>query len=332
MIEQYISELLFKYDSVILPGFGAFVLKYSPSSIHPIENRICPPAKYVSFDPTLKSNDGILANYLSEKERVPFFDACTMILGFVEQTNKSLEEGNEIVLAKLGTMSRSEDGISFTPDTTVNYNPEAFGMEEIVSAPILRDDIKARIQEQFDNKIRPVTQRKRIPRVAVWITVIVVIMGGAIGALFIIQPAFISNINLSALFKKSEMKDTSIVVATTKQNVETDLKADVRSDDTAVPDSSTVQNNSADLNKPATQAVSAGNFHIISASFRVKENADRYVLTLQQQGYNSSQLIFLPEKVMYVVSYNSFATKAEAAQALEKIRSTVNASAWILNH
>jgi nucleoid DNA-binding protein len=330
MIEQYISELLFKYDTVILPGFGAFVLTYSPSTIHPVENKISPPAKHVSFDPSQKNNDGILANYLSEKEKVSFFDACAMILEFVEKTNNSLAEGKEIVLDKLGVLSRSLDGFSFIADTSVNYNHEAFGMEEIISAPILRDEVKVKMQEQFDNKVNSVKTRKSFPKVAVWIMIIVVVLGGATGALFIIKPAFMNDLNLSSLFKPAENKSIPVAVTRQNQNVQTDIKADMHSNDTANTDSSTVQN-TPPAQKATTEKPSSGKYHIISASFRVKENAENYAQTLHQQGYDS-EAIFLKEKEMYVVSYNSFATLTEANEALEKIRSTVNANAWLLNN
>jgi hypothetical protein len=335
MIEQYICELLYKYDSVILPGFGAFILTSAPSVIHQFDSKISPPAKFIAFDTSQKNNDGILANYLSEKEKVSFFDACSLILNFVEQTNKSLDEGNQIILAKIGTLSKTCEGISFIPDTSVNYNQEAFGMDEVVFSPILRDDVKEKLQKQYAEKVQLMEKRKNFPKVAVWLLIAVVLIGGTAGALLIIKPAFINNINLTGLFKHDENKDNLPGVTKPGQNLRTNDTKDLRSADTLKADSiksdsSTVQNISSNQNDTSMKTVS-GRFYIISASFRVKENSENYVQTLKEKGYNS-QVIFLQDKGMYVVSYNSFATQAEAEQALSKIRETVNPGAWLLNN
>lgn len=335
MIEQKISELLNKYDSVILPGFGSFVLKYADSVIHPVENKISPPAKYVSFDVSIKTNDGILANYLSEKEKISFFDACSLILDFVEGIIKSLDEGNQIVLAKIGTLSKSSEGISFIPDTSVNYNSEAFGMEEIISAPILRDDVKEKIQAQYAEKKQFSKERKSFPKVALWILIIVVLGGAATAALFIIKPSFINNFNLAGLSKHQVNKGNPIAINQQKRSVESKQKAVIHSSDTLKADTikkdtSAAQHNSIKQNK-ITEQISKGRFYIISASFRIKENAENYVNTLNQKGYDS-KVIFLQEKGLYVVSYNSFTTKSDAEQALTNIKNTVNSSAWILNN
>jgi hypothetical protein len=37
-IEQYISELLYKYDCVIVPGLGGFVANYKSATIQPIQS------------------------------------------------------------------------------------------------------------------------------------------------------------------------------------------------------------------------------------------------------------------------------------------------------
>ncbi len=328
MIEQYISELLFRYDSVILPGFGAFVLKDSPSTIHPVENKISPPAKFISFDPALKNNDGILANYLSEKEKISFFDACSVILEFVEKTNRALNEGKEIILDKIGKLSKSNDVIAFVPDTAINYNPDTFGMEEIISSPILRDEVKIKMQEQYDNKLQIAKARRSFPKVAVWLTIIVVLLGGTTGAIFIIKPDFITNLNLSELFSKSENKGNTIAMNQQNKNDKPATKTIAHTSDSIAPDSS-AQQNSTDTNTRVTQAVS-GRFYVISASFKIQSNAENFSRTLRQKQYDS-QVISVPEKGMFVVSYNSFATLDEAQQALTTIRNSENASAWILN-
>jgi nucleoid DNA-binding protein len=51
-----IVELLHNNDCVILPSFGAFVLKKRSAKV--VGNEFIPPAKNVSFNSMLKENDG----------------------------------------------------------------------------------------------------------------------------------------------------------------------------------------------------------------------------------------------------------------------------------
>ena len=328
MFEQYISELLFKYDSIILPGFGAFVLQYIPASIQPIENKLSPPTKIISFDATQNLNDGILANHISEKKRISFIEANSEILVFVNEINKKLSEYKPVILQKIGSFTKSTNNkISFTPDTSVNYNMESFGMAEIVSAPIIRDDIKERLQKQFSENKRTAKQKKGFSKVAILIAIIVVVLCGSIGTLIIIKPAFIHEFSL---FKSSE-KNKKII---SKEKYIIQKDSNKNGNKTAV--------NIAKTDTPAVKEIlsetkSTENktgekyFYIISATFRVKENAEKYAATLKEKNY-APQLIFLEDKKLYAVSYNSYSAQSEAKQALSKINSSENPSAWILYH
>ena len=57
-IFKHIVDLLYNNDCVILPGFGAFVLKNK--SAFRKGDEFFPPSKYVSFNSMLKENDGLL--------------------------------------------------------------------------------------------------------------------------------------------------------------------------------------------------------------------------------------------------------------------------------
>jgi len=312
MFEQYINGLLYKYDTVIVPGFGAFVLKYTSSTILHDEQKLTPSAKYVTFDPSIKNNDGILADYISEKERIPFFDACGKILAFVEELNKNIAEGKQVKFEKIGVFSKATDNsISFISDTSINYNIDAFGMEEISFTPILRDDIKERLQKQFAEKIRPVKEKRKFSKAAIWILAIVIIAGCSTAALLIIKLA------TPVAYKQYDEKKQSVIKKEVvsaniikSDTIKTRLKHNIRS---------------ATSEQPVT-----GNFYIISASFLIKENAYNYAQTLRQKGYNSI-VIFIQDKGLHVVSCNSYLSQAEAEQALPKIR-TENPGAWILKY
>lgn len=329
MIEQYISDLLFKFDTVILPGFGAFVLKYQPATLDTSINQLLPPSKIVSFDISLKNNDGILANYISEKEKISFFEACSVILAFVEETNKTLNTGNKVIMHKVGTFSKSTDNaILFSSDTSTNYNLETFGMSSVDIPSVIPGNIPATLQQSASVNTIPLHKKRHFPKAAIWVLIIVVILGGSGAALFILKPEFIQDLKISELLGHVDNNENSEIKPDQKVSEKHEVQKENLPKDTTAKDTSS-QNNIAQNNQ--TVQNTNGNFHIISASFRIKENADNYVQTLKQKGYDSKSF-FLNDKGLYVVSYNSYATKAEADEALLKIQSTENANAWILNH
>jgi len=332
MLAIYICELLNRYDNVTLPGLGTFVLKYIPAYIHPIENKLTSPIKQVTFDPSVIKNDGILANYISEKEKISFVDACKKIIVFVEKINKTLVEGNEIKLDKIGVFSKGQGNtLLFVPDTSVNYNQETFGLREINAVPILRNDIKERIQKHFSEKTQPSDVKRRLPKVAILILTIVIIIVCCSAALLIINPDFIKNINLVGFFKKSEKNVDTLAFKEPKKNeIFSVTSKDVKSLDSVKTDTIDIQTIKNEKINTSNQ-LAKGVYYIISASFRIKENADNYALTLRQKNYNS-EVIYLPDKALYVVSYNSFSSKIEAEQALLKIVSVGNPDAWILEY
>ena len=48
-ITPYIKELLFENNSLVVPGFGALTLKYSPSTIEHVQGLLNPPTKSINF-------------------------------------------------------------------------------------------------------------------------------------------------------------------------------------------------------------------------------------------------------------------------------------------
>jgi 2',3'-cyclic-nucleotide 2'-phosphodiesterase (5'-nucleotidase family) len=69
-IEQYISQLLFRYQCVTVPGFGAFLTEFQSAQLDENSHSFYPPKKMVSFNPFIKNNDGLLANHLAQAEKI----------------------------------------------------------------------------------------------------------------------------------------------------------------------------------------------------------------------------------------------------------------------
>jgi len=99
-INQYIKELLFLNDCVIIPEFGGFITNYKPASI--VNNQFFPPAKEIAFNNKLISNDGLLVNYIADIEGINYFEAKQKLETFVEETQLNLERNRNVYLEGIG--------------------------------------------------------------------------------------------------------------------------------------------------------------------------------------------------------------------------------------
>ena len=82
-IPLYISELLYVSDCVIIPGLGGFVANSRSAFLNPAQHTFNPPVRRIAFNASLRTNDGLLANYVSRREGITYGDAVTKIKYFV---------------------------------------------------------------------------------------------------------------------------------------------------------------------------------------------------------------------------------------------------------
>ncbi|HOM90619.1 MAG TPA: SPOR domain-containing protein, partial [Bacteroidia bacterium] len=103
-IGNYIFELLHQHDCVIVPQFGGFVARYKNATIHPVQHLFSPPSKIVAFNSDLTTNDGLLANYISQKLLLSYSDSCKLINDFVTLCKAQLEANQRIQIEKIGVL------------------------------------------------------------------------------------------------------------------------------------------------------------------------------------------------------------------------------------
>ena len=56
-LSTYISDLLYRYECVIIPGFGAFLTRNQSAWIDEASNTFYPPSKVISFNRQLQANE-----------------------------------------------------------------------------------------------------------------------------------------------------------------------------------------------------------------------------------------------------------------------------------
>jgi len=146
MLSNYIRDLLYRYESVVIPDFGRINTETISARIDENNHTFYPPSKKLSFDSESKENDALLANYIAEVDNISE-EASLNFLKF--EVNEWMEKlkNQDLALENIGSFSMNESGtIVFEPDAKSNFLTDSFGMTEIEKNVASRD-----LESQFDN-------------------------------------------------------------------------------------------------------------------------------------------------------------------------------------
>ena len=305
-LETYISDLLYRYECVIIPQFGAFLTQAVSAKVHESTNAFYPPKKVLSFNEQLKQNDGLLAKYIADVEKIPYETAVVKLSKKTKALKSYLAEGETLTFKNIGDLSlTNEDKITFTPSYHLNYLTDAFGLSQLVSPSISREVYKEEVEAI--EKVVPITitpeKRKSKPYLKyAAIALIALTLGG-----FTASNYYVNQIEQHNLLAQEEANKA----------IENKVQEATFIIDNPLP--------AVTLNVTKQ----TGNFHIVAGAFRFEENCDKKLNQLKDLGY-SARKIGENRYGLHQVIYSSYETRAEAQQALYDIRTNENKDAWLL--
>ena len=322
-IEEAISELLFEYDCVIIPGFGGFIGNYSPAVILSSNHTFVPPSKSILFNINLKHNDGLLATHLSGKENITYREALNGIEIVVRQWNLSLHSGERVELTNLGQLFKDQEGnLMFTQVNEVNYLQESYGLNSFVSPAIRRDGYQRKLEKKISGYLDPSVKNRRIlPRLVKWAAILVIPVSAA--AILGITHFDVIRI-LSANYAGILFPESSKIPVKDKL-----AKSPVKSNSQAITVIQQVVPAKPPPEKPEIQTVKPEPFSIIVGAFKFKENAENLVSDLKQKGYDAA-IVDQTKTGLYRVKLSSFSDKDDAVRQLALVRSGAFSGAWLL--
>lgn len=110
------------HDCVIVPRFGGFVLREVSASWRANENLFCPMHREISFNTTLRYNDGLLTEAYMKAYKVDFQKACRMIEDDVDEIKNGLYRGVKVELGPIGFISLGKENQLIFRSTDSGYN------------------------------------------------------------------------------------------------------------------------------------------------------------------------------------------------------------------
>lgn len=131
-LNEYIEELLYKHQCVIIPKFGAFISNRKSARLFE-DKTFVPPKRELTFNASLHSNDGLLIKYISETSGVDYNLVEDYVNLTVEGWKKILQQGENLTLNNIGVLRQTPEGrLAFEVFEDVNYLTDSFGMSAFV--------------------------------------------------------------------------------------------------------------------------------------------------------------------------------------------------------
>ncbi|GAB4133859.1 MAG: SPOR domain-containing protein [Bacteroidia bacterium] len=355
-ISHFISELLFRHDCVIVPGFGGFACTYASARIHPGQHTFYPPSKQIVFNKHLQQNDGLLANAIATGTGCTFEEAMRQISEFTAQIRNMLNEGKRIELAHIGSLfADPEKNICFESDPDVNFLMDSFGLASFQSMPIIRETYTEK-KKAIDRVDRTIETPRTAPEVKRTSLAKRIVAAALILPVVAIAAWVGYNMNTTGegfagmgLFHKTVPNYKPVQWVNQKNfAAKQDQKTSIQADANGIAyitleDNSTAlvvnfnkvaaeSTNVAQQNTPLTSSVVAQHqndrFFIIGGCFAVAENAEKFRNELLNKGYKPEVLSNIKSNLTHI-SIAGFSSKVEAEAMLQQIRKDLP-EAWLL--
>jgi hypothetical protein len=328
-LSPYIAELLKTNDCVIVPDFGGFIANFHSSGYDERGDQFSPPSKEIIFSSKLKKNDGLLVNFVGEREGVGYFEARKIVAEFVSETIFELENGKTINLDEIGTLCYDQhENFLFEVDQKANFRVDTFGLESIYF-PLIAGKHTQLPRTVFRDK-DPEPQKRKYPVVKyalVGLPILALLYFIPLkklvnygeshqsisntASLSVTDSPVVPNPGTAPMSALSEPKAEKSASGN-REEVKT---AEPLADHAPVTPKITPPDQIAALNTVAN--VSTGRYHVVGGCFKVKENADNLADKLVKQGYPA--VVSKHGKEFFKVTVESFETRKEAEQRLSKI-------------
>lgn len=302
-IANYVNDLLYRYDCVIIPDFGGFVTNKIGAKINEHTHVFYPPTKQISFNTYLKHNDGLLANYIASTEKISFETANERIADTVTKWEEALKT-SPIQIASVGSLSFNDnDQLIFEPDMGSNFLIESFGLDKVEASVVER----LTLEPEPLISIEPTNKEKKYKK---GVSTFFKYSAAAVVATLLTTAVIVYNTN------KNEQEQEDIF-AIEQKKIEQKIQQATFVIDIPLPAIS------LNIAKETTK-----NFHVIVGAFQISGNAKKKANELLNKGFKS-EIIGKNKWGLTQVSCGGFETSSEAKKALKQAKRMGYKDAWI---
>ena len=309
-IEKHISDLLYRYQCVTVPGFGAFLTETVSAHVTGSASSFFPPKKVVSFNANVKNNDGLLANHVALQEKMSYELAVIKIGDVVNEWTYLLQNRNRVVLKNIGEISvNNEMNWVFEPANTVNYLTDSFGLSSFVSPEITREILKQEVEALEENTPIIFTPERKKDYSYLKYAAIFVVMLGAGGFGY-------------KTYYDQQIETKTLAV---QKNVQEKVQQQIQQATFVI--SAPVEAVELSVAAPVEEKMP---YHLVAGAYRSEVNANKAIAELKAAGFENAKMLPINKHNLYPVVYGSFKNLNEAQTERKNIQKSHNAEAWLL--
>ena len=314
-IEKYISGLLYRYQCVSIPGFGAFLSEWQSAQIAEGHNSFVPPRKVISFNSHIKTNDGLLANHISLQEKISYESALAKIQTQGVFWLEKLQNKEVLILENIGEVfSNSENNLVFKPNTSVNYLMDSFGLSGFNSPEIIRE-----------NQTQNTTETISIPQtIAENETPVIPLVQTKPSTNWLKYAAVIALFSSAGTYGYKMYYDYTIDQKTilVEKSVQEKVNQKLQEATFVLP------NPMAAVDLTLEEKPNA-KYHVVAGAYRSEQNAEKAMKLLVSQGFEA-HLLTKNKYGLIPVAFGSYSNLKEAQNLKLQIKAKDSIDAWLL--
>ena len=322
IISQYINDLLFQHECVIVPQFGAFVSQEKAATVDTNKQLALPPRREITFNRLIKNNDGLLINHIASKTAKSYNEIKQEVTLLVQQWNALLEQGDKLSIEGVGIIYKNNNKFLFEPISSANFAKKSFGLQAVTAKPIRKQQTVVQPTNQtvsssstiVDNQQLETNNNSNINKTKPYLKYAAVFIGFGILALG-------TNWYNAAIQDKQQKQLAKQQQVALENKIQT---ATIFVADETVPE---VTLNVKTLAKQQTVENEA-RYNIIIGAFRNEANAKKRIASLKAKGLDA-YITGINKYGLHQVAAFSTNDEKTAINTLHKLQKTVSKAAWL---
>jgi cell division protein FtsN len=326
-IEKYISGLLYRYQCVTVPGFGAFLSEWQSAQIAEGQNSFYPPKKIISFNSNIKTNDGLLANHIALQEKIGYEIALVKVQTQVAFWIEKLQNKENLALENIGEIfSNSENNWVFKPNTSINYLTDSFGLAGFNSPEISRENqTQQTISEPVEIITEIINETEETTTEVETETPVITLHRNKSNTNWLKYAAVFAILGTAGTYGYKMYYDFTVDQKTVlvEKIVQEKVNQKIQEATFVLPNPTTV----VDLTLEKKTVLKS--YHVVAGAFRSEKNAKKAMKDLIAKGFNA-HLLNKNKYGLIPVAFGSYSDLRTAQDLKAKIKSQDSVDAWLL--
>lgn len=354
-IGRHIEILLLSNDCVIVPGLGGFVTHKINARYDEDDCIFLPPIRTLGFNPQLQINDSLLVISYVEAFDISYPEALRMIEAEVEELKQRLATEGNYEMNGIGNLYLNKEGVVvfepceagvLTPDlyalssfdfarlpietTPVIAKETAINTEAAEPATTSTMESSATESEANDISSDSDDDDNYIHISATWLKAAVTAAAALLIAIILISP----NEAVNGCYSQMSTWSTKLIQKLIPKDTNTETLR-IQPQIKPIPVQKAKKETSIIKAETANKGIETAKvmpdcYTIVLASSITEKNANSYIQTLKNKGYNDAK-VYDNGHIIRVV-YGSFTSEQGAQDSLRKLRDSEDfKEAWVLN-